>query len=74
MKTAPEKKEKIIDSPDLSILKDEHVNKWVALSTDYKKLLAVGDSLSAVLEKAKSYSEKVVIKVMPNLGYAPAVV
>jgi hypothetical protein len=44
------------------------------LSKDYKKLLAVGDSLSAVLEKAKSYSEKVVIKVMPNLGYAPTVV
>jgi hypothetical protein len=66
--------EKIINSPDLSVLKDEHTNKWVALSLDYKKLLAVGDSLAAVLEKAKSSSEKVVIKVLPNLGYAPTAV
>ncbi len=65
--------EKIIESPDLSILKEEHVNKWVALSVDYKKLLAIGESLSAVLEKAKAYSEKVIIKVLPDLGYAPVV-
>ena len=65
---------KIIASPDLSVLKEEYVNKWVALSTDYKKLLAVGESLSAVLLKAKSYSEKVVIKVLPDLGYAPAAI
>ena len=66
--------EKIIASPNLSVLKEEHTNKWVALSPDYKKLLAVGESLSAVLLKAKSYGEKVVIKVLPNLGYAPTVV
>jgi hypothetical protein len=66
--------EKIIASPDLSVLKEEHVNKWVALSPDYKKFLAVGESLSAVLLKVKSSSEKVVIKVLPNLGYAPAVI
>jgi len=65
--------EKIINSPDLSVLKDEHANKWVALSLDYKKLLAVGETLSAVLEKARSSSEKVVIKVLPNFGYAPNV-
>ena len=65
--------EKIIASPDLSVLKEEHANKWVALSLDYKNLLAVGESLSSVLLKAKSYSEKVVIKVLPKLGYAPTV-
>lgn len=65
--------EKIVNGPDLSVLKDEHTNKWVVLSVDYKKLLAVGETLSAVLEKAKSSSEKVVIKVLPNLGYAPIV-
>jgi len=65
--------EKIVTSPDLSVLRDEHTNKWVALSLDYKKLLAVGETLSAVLEKAKSSSEKVVIKVLPNFGYAPTV-
>jgi len=66
--------EKVVASRDLSVLKDEHANKWVALSPDYKILLAVGENLSAVLEKAKSTDKKVVIKVLPNLGYAPAVV
>ena len=59
-----------IKSPDLSVLKKQHANKWVALSPDYKKLLAVGTNLSAVLKKAGS-EQKVVMKVLPNLGYAP---
>lgn len=59
-----------IKSPDLSVLKKQHANKWVALSADYKKLLAVGANLSDVLKKAGS-DEKVVMKVLPNLGYAP---
>ena len=64
--------EKIIGAPNLSsILKDEYVNKWVALSKDYKKLLAVGESLSAVLSKTKLFGEKVVIKVTPKWGYTP---
>ena len=62
--------EKVVRSPNLSILKKQHINKWVALSADYKKLIAVGDSLSAVLKKAKQ-PDKVVMKVLPNLGYAP---
>ena len=62
---------KIVESPNLAVLGAEHTNKWVALTPDYKKLLAVGDSLKSVLEAAGSYAEKVVIKVMPNLGYAP---
>lgn len=60
----------IIKSPNLRVLKKQHINKWVALSVDYKKLFAVGDSLASVLEKAKQ-PEKVVMKVLPNLGYAP---
>ncbi len=71
MKNAREKIEKIIESPDLSVITEKHANKWVALSSDYKKLLAAGDTLSSVLEKAKSYRKKVVIKVLPDLGYAP---
>jgi len=63
-------KEKIIKQPNLLILKKQHQNKWVALTPDYKKLIAVGDSLSAVLKAAKQ-SEKVVMKVLPRLGYAP---
>ncbi len=64
-------KDKIIKSPNISVLGSEHTNKWVALTPDYKKLIAVGDSLSSVLRKAKQ-SEKVVIKVLPSLGYAPS--
>lgn len=66
-------KEAIVKSPDFSaILKPEHVGKWVALSSNYKKLLAVGDTLSAVLIKAGNSPYKAVIKVLPNLGYAPS--
>lgn len=61
-----------IKSPDLSVLKPEYVGKWVALSSNYKKLLAVGDTLSAVLKTAGNLQNKVVIKVLPNLGYAPS--
>ncbi len=63
-------KEKLIKSPNLSILKKQHINKWVALSVDYRKLLAVGSSLSDVLKKAKQ-PNKVVMRVLPNLGYVP---
>ena len=45
-------------------------HKWVALSSDYKKLLAVGDRLIDVLVKTNQ-KDKVVMKVLPNLGYAP---
>lgn len=65
-------KETIIESPNFSVLKPEHIGKWVALSSNYKKLLAVGDTLTAVLKKASALPNKVVIKVLPNLGYAPS--
>ena len=62
--------QKVVKSPNLSVIKKEHINKWVALSVDYKKLIAVDDTLSAVLKKAKQ-PDKVVMKVLPDLGYAP---
>ena len=65
-------KETIIASPDLSVLKAECVGKWVALSSNYKKLLAVGNTLAAVLKKAAHTPHTVGLKVVPNLGYAPA--
>ncbi len=64
------RKETIIASPNLSILKPEYVGKWVALSSNYKKLLAVGETLSSVLKKAAHTPSKVVLKVLPNLGHA----
>ncbi len=67
-------KETIIKSPNFSaVLKPEHVGKWVALSSNYKKLLAIGETLSAVLKKVGPVPGKVIIKVLPNLGYVPNV-
>ena len=52
-------KEKIIKSPDLiRVLGKEHENKWVALSVNYKKVLAIGDNLPSIL-KAVPQREKV---------------
>ena len=63
--------EKVIKSPDLKgILEKKYLNKWVALSTNYRKVLAVGDSLSSILKKAPQ-KEKVVMKVLSNISYAP---
>lgn len=60
-----------IQAPNLSkVLRKEHVNKWVALSTNYKKLLAVGNSLSEVLKKTGD-AEVAVMQVLPDIGYAP---
>ena len=63
--------ETTIKAPDFSVIKKEHINKWVALSPDYKSLLAVGESLSDVVKKTSKFKEKTVMKVLPNLGYAP---
>jgi len=53
------------------LLKKAHENKWVAISPSYKKLLAVGETLSEVLQKTGK-KEVVVMQVMPDTGYAPA--
>ena len=69
-------KEKVIKSPDLSVIKKSHVNKWVVLTSNYKKLDAVGDTLSSALENVKNNKSEnnIVMKVLPNLGYAPNVI
>ena len=65
-------KEKVVKSPNLmNILGKDHENNWVALSTNYRKILAVGNNLSSVL-KAAPQNEKVVMKVLPGLSYAPS--
>lgn len=54
-----------------TVLKKEYINKWVAVTPDYKKLLAVADTLSDVVKKSSEFEKKLVIKVLPALGYAP---
>ena len=63
-------KEKEVGALDLSLIKKEYSNKWVALSPDYKKLIAVGDSLSDIL-KQSGKAEVAVMQVLPDTGYAP---
>lgn len=70
MQDMNEASEKIVSAPDFSVVKPEHIGKWVALSSNYKKLLAVGETLAEVLRKT-GRAEVVVMQVMPNTGYAP---
>ncbi len=64
--------EKLIEVPDISELTQKHVNKWVALSDDYKKVIVSGETLSEVLKKTSNVKRKVVFRVLPDLGYAPS--
>ena len=65
-------KEKIVETHDFSqLLREEHIDKWVAISPDYSDLLAVGSTLSELLRKTSKIKEKVVLQVPQPLGYAP---
>ena len=64
--------EKLIEAPDVSKLTQKYVNKWVALSDDYKKVIVSAETLSEVLKKTSGVKRKVVFRVLPNLGYAPS--
>lgn len=56
---------------ELSILTKKHEGKWVALSNDRKSVLAVGNSLESILRETKGL-DKIVLKVIPRLNYAPS--
>ncbi len=64
----------IISKPNLSKLLKPFENKWVALSSDYKKVISNGDTFKKVMGEIKSEEkDKVVIfKVLPA-GYEPVV-
>lgn len=63
--------EKIIKAPSPSrVLNKKHMNKWVALSLNYKKVIAVGETLSGTLKKVGNQKVFVML-VQPNTGYAP---
>lgn len=58
------------------LLKKEYVGKWVALSEDFKELIAVGDSLKKVAKdaSAKGFSHPVLHKVLPfDQGFIPSI-
>ncbi len=63
--------EKVITSPNMSkILKQKHLHKWVAFTPDYKKIVAVANTLSEVIKKSGK-KDVGVMHVLPNIGYAP---
>ncbi len=66
--------DKIIKIPDTSSLTEKYLDKWVALSQDYKKVIASGNTLSEVLKKTSHEKRKVVFKVLPRLGFAPGAI
>ena len=62
-----------IKAPNLGLITKAHENKWVAFSLDYKKLLAVAESLIA-LKKLVGQTKAVVMHVLPaDVGYAPTI-
>ncbi len=63
----------VVKAPNLRLLTKAHENKWVAFSSDYKKLLAVAESLIS-LRKKIGQARAVVMHVLPaDVGYAPTV-
>ena len=64
--------EKAIEAPNVFEVTKKYVNKWVALSEDYKKVIASGETLSEVLGKTSSEKKVMVFRVLPNLTYAPS--
>lgn len=60
-----------VKAPNLALLTKAHENKWVAFSMDYKKLLAVAESLISVRKKV-GQTKAVFMHVLPaDAGYAP---
>ena len=56
---------KTIQAPNLKLLKKSHENKWVAFSRDYKKIVAVADTLKE-LDMKVGEKDVVVKKVLPS--------
>jgi len=62
-----------IKAPNLSLITRAHDNKWVALTLDYKKLLAVAESLASLWDKIGK-NPAVVMHVLPgDVSYAPTI-
>ena len=63
--------EKVVEGLNLSAVKEEYAGKWVALSRDYRTVIAHADSLQTLLKRSDA-PEQVVMQVLPRLGYAPS--
>ena len=64
--------ETVIKAPNFAgLLKKEHGNKWVAFSTDYREIIATGENLSELLDKAGK-EDFAVVQVSEN-GFAGSI-
>lgn len=62
----------VTKSPDISkVVEKKHLNKWVAFSMDYKKVLAFGDKLADV-DKKIGDQKAVFAKILPDVFFAPS--
>ncbi|OHA18983.1 MAG: hypothetical protein A3C08_00690 [Candidatus Taylorbacteria bacterium RIFCSPHIGHO2_02_FULL_47_18] len=60
-----------VKAPNLKVLNKTHENKWVAVSSDYKKVVAVDDTLRSLQQKVGE-KESIIMRVLPSdVGYAP---
>ena len=61
----------VVGLPLDTLIIKQHEGKWVAISADHERLIAVNDDLLALAQAVRG--QKVVIfKVLPsNVGYAP---
>lgn len=54
------------------ILKSSHENKWVAISHDYKKVVAFADNLVELDKKIKNPMEVIYTRILAkNVSFAP---
>ena len=61
----------LIRAPKLAAIKPQHANKWVALSRDYKRVVASADSLVDLARTTKD-QDVLIVKALPMLvNYAP---
>lgn len=61
----------LVKAPNLGLINKSHDNKWVAFSSDYKKIIAVEESL-IVLKKKLGQVKAIVMHVLPrDIGYVP---
>ncbi|HEY4506326.1 MAG TPA: hypothetical protein VJJ24_02690 [Candidatus Paceibacterota bacterium] len=62
-----------VRAPKLAAIKPQHANKWIALSRDYKRVVASADSLVDLARTTKD-QDVLVMKALPMLvNYAPRV-
>ena len=60
-------------SKNYTKLLEKFINKWVVVSADYSKVVASGNTLEEIADKARKNKEALVFRVLPsNIVYSPS--